>query len=136
MKQNHSCSGVNILSLYDRDFNGGHLDQTRGPRTGFPTIRCSSSLLLPLSLRAIRKVPRLVRFRVQIVEPQELAKDQAPSGYVIDNRQVQMTFAKGAEIRVGDRINSGSFPKHFTKPLFQFLQYDVAKLRVNCDFTC
>ena len=41
---------------------------------------------------------------VQIVEPQELAKDQAPSGYVIDNRQVQMTFAKGAEIRVGDRI--------------------------------
>jgi hypothetical protein len=42
---------------------------------------------------------------VQIVEPQELAKDQAPSGYLIDNRQVQMTFAKSAEIRIGDRIN-------------------------------
>jgi hypothetical protein len=41
---------------------------------------------------------------VQIVESQELAKDQAPSGYLIDNRQVQMTFAKSVEVRVGDRI--------------------------------
>ena len=41
---------------------------------------------------------------VQIVEPQELAKDQPSGGYLIDNRRVQMTFAKSAGLDLGDRI--------------------------------
>jgi len=41
---------------------------------------------------------------VQIVEPHELAKHQPLGGYMLDNRQVQMTCAKGAGISLGDRI--------------------------------
>jgi hypothetical protein len=43
-------------------------------------------------------------WRVQIVEPHELIQHQPPGGYMLDNRQVQMTCAKTAGIRLGDRI--------------------------------
>ena len=42
---------------------------------------------------------------VQIVEPLELVKHQPPGGYMLDNRQVQMTCAKSAGVSLGDRIN-------------------------------
>ena len=41
---------------------------------------------------------------VQIVEPHELAKHQPHGGYMLDNRQVQMTCTKSAGITLGDRI--------------------------------
>jgi hypothetical protein len=41
---------------------------------------------------------------VQVVEPHELAKHQPPGGYMLDNRQVQMTCAKNSGISLGDRI--------------------------------
>ena len=41
---------------------------------------------------------------VQIVEPHNLAMHQPPGGYLLDNRQVQMTCAKSAGIRLGDEI--------------------------------
>ena len=41
---------------------------------------------------------------VQIVEPHELVKHQPPGGYILDNRQVQMTCANSAGISLGDRI--------------------------------
>jgi hypothetical protein len=41
---------------------------------------------------------------VQIVEPHKLVKHQPHGGYMLDNRQVQMTCAKSAGISLGDRI--------------------------------
>jgi hypothetical protein len=41
---------------------------------------------------------------VQVVDPNELAKHQPPGGYMLDNRQVQMTCAKNSEVSLGDRI--------------------------------
>lgn len=41
---------------------------------------------------------------VQVVEPHELVKHQPPGGYMLDNRQVQMTCAKNSGISLGDRI--------------------------------
>ena len=41
---------------------------------------------------------------IQIVEPHELVKPQPPGGYVLDNRQVQLTCAKSAGVSLGDRI--------------------------------
>ena len=41
---------------------------------------------------------------VQVVEPHELVKHQPPGEYMLDNRQVQMTFAKNSGISLGDRI--------------------------------
>jgi len=41
---------------------------------------------------------------VQIVEPHVLVKHQPPGGYILDNRQVQMTCAKSEGVRLGDRI--------------------------------
>jgi hypothetical protein len=41
---------------------------------------------------------------VQIVEPHKLIKHQPHGGYMLDKRQVQMTFAKSAGISLGDRI--------------------------------
>ena len=41
---------------------------------------------------------------VQVVEPHELIKHQPPSGYLFDNRRVQLTCAKSAGVRLGDRI--------------------------------
>ena len=43
-------------------------------------------------------------WQVQIVEPLEFIKHQPPGGYMLDNRQVQMTFAKSSGISLGDRI--------------------------------
>jgi hypothetical protein len=41
---------------------------------------------------------------IQIVEPHELVKRHPPGGYVLDNRQVQLTCAKSAGVSLGDRI--------------------------------
>jgi hypothetical protein len=41
---------------------------------------------------------------VRIIEPHQLVKHQPPGGYVLDNRQVQMTCAKSAGVSLGDRI--------------------------------
>ena len=35
---------------------------------------------------------------IEIVEPHNLAKHQPPGGYLLDNRQVQMTCAKSAGV--------------------------------------
>ena len=40
----------------------------------------------------------------QIVEPHELIKHQPPGGYMLDNRHLQLTFAKGSGVQLGDRI--------------------------------
>jgi hypothetical protein len=48
---------------------------------------------------------------VQIVEPHKLLKHQPPGGYMLDNRQVQMTCAKSAEVSLGDRIKFRIVPK-------------------------
>ena len=47
---------------------------------------------------------------VQIGEPQKLVKYQPFGGYLLDNRQVQMTCAKSAEISLGDRIKFRTVP--------------------------
>ena len=41
---------------------------------------------------------------VEIIEPHNLAKHQPCGGYMLDNRQVQMTCAKSAGVSLGDRI--------------------------------
>jgi hypothetical protein len=41
---------------------------------------------------------------VQIIEPNKLVKNQPHGGYILDNRQVQMTCAKSAGVSLGDRI--------------------------------
>jgi hypothetical protein len=41
---------------------------------------------------------------VQIIEPYKLVKHQPHGGYMLDNRQVQMTCAKSAGVSLGDRI--------------------------------
>ena len=41
---------------------------------------------------------------VQIVEPHHLLKHQPDGGYMLDNRRVQMTFLRRAEIRLSDRV--------------------------------
>ena len=47
---------------------------------------------------------------VQVVEPHELVKHQPHGGYMLDNRQVQMTCAKSAGISLGDRIKFRIIP--------------------------
>jgi hypothetical protein len=42
--------------------------------------------------------------RVAIVEPHTLIVHQPPGGYLLENRQMQMTCAKSAGIRLGDQI--------------------------------
>jgi hypothetical protein len=42
--------------------------------------------------------------RVEIVEPHLLAIHEPPGGYMLDNRQVQMTCAKSAGVCLGDAI--------------------------------
>jgi hypothetical protein len=42
--------------------------------------------------------------RVEIVEPHTLIVHQPPGGYLLDNRQIQMTCAKSAGVRLGDEI--------------------------------
>jgi hypothetical protein len=41
---------------------------------------------------------------IQIIEPHKLVKHQPHGGYMLDNRQVQMTCAKSAGVSLGDRI--------------------------------
>src|SRR5260370_26610407 len=41
---------------------------------------------------------------VQIVEPNKMVKHQPHGGYMLENRQVQITCAKSAAISLGDRI--------------------------------
>jgi hypothetical protein len=41
---------------------------------------------------------------IQIIEPHKLVKHQPHGGYMLDNRQVQMTCAKNAGVSLGDRI--------------------------------
>ena len=47
---------------------------------------------------------------VQIVEPHNLAKHQPRGGYMLDNRQVQMTCAKSAGVSLGLRITFRVLP--------------------------
>jgi hypothetical protein len=42
--------------------------------------------------------------RVEIVEPHNPAIYEPPGGYLLDNRQVQMTYAKSAGVCLGDDI--------------------------------
>ena len=42
--------------------------------------------------------------RVEIVEPHTLVIHQPPGGYMLVNRQVQMTCAKSAGVCLGDEI--------------------------------
>jgi hypothetical protein len=42
--------------------------------------------------------------RVEITEPHNLAIHQPPGGYLLDNRQVQMTCAKSADVHLGDEV--------------------------------
>jgi hypothetical protein len=42
--------------------------------------------------------------RVEIFEPHNLAIHEPPGGYMLDNRQIQMTCAKGAGVCLGDEI--------------------------------
>ena len=41
---------------------------------------------------------------IQIIKPHKLVKHQPHGGYMLDNRQVQMTCAKSAGVSLGDRI--------------------------------
>ena len=41
---------------------------------------------------------------VQIVEPHELVRHQPPGGYILDNRQVQITCAKNSGIGLGHQL--------------------------------
>ena len=42
--------------------------------------------------------------RIEVIEPHNLAVHQPPGGYLLDNRQVQMTSAKSAGVHLGDEI--------------------------------
>jgi hypothetical protein len=48
--------------------------------------------------------------RVEIFEPLNLIKHQPPGGYLIDNRQVRLTCAKSAGVRIGDSIRFRTIP--------------------------
>ena len=41
---------------------------------------------------------------IEIIEPHNLSVHQPPAGYPLDNRQVQLTSAKSAGVRLGDEI--------------------------------
>jgi hypothetical protein len=41
---------------------------------------------------------------IEVIEPHNLAVHQPPGGYLLDNRQVQMTCAKSAGVHLGDKI--------------------------------
>ena len=43
---------------------------------------------------------------IEIIEPHNLAKHQPRGGYPLDNRQIQMTCAKSAGVRLGDEIRA------------------------------
>jgi hypothetical protein len=41
---------------------------------------------------------------IEVIEPHNLAVHQPPGGYLLDNRQIQMTCAKSAGIHLGDEM--------------------------------
>jgi hypothetical protein len=43
---------------------------------------------------------------IEIIEPYNLAKHQPHGGYILDNRQIQLTCAKGAGVSLGDEIRA------------------------------
>jgi hypothetical protein len=43
---------------------------------------------------------------IELIEPHNLAKHQPRGGYLLDNRQIQMTCAKSAGVRLGDEIRA------------------------------
>ena len=47
---------------------------------------------------------------MEIIEPHNLAKHQPRRGYMLDNRQVQMTCAKSAGVRLGYKIKFRMVP--------------------------
>jgi hypothetical protein len=49
--------------------------------------------------------------RIEIVEPHTLIKNQPPGGYPLENRHVQMTCVKSAEVRMRQEIKFRGFPK-------------------------
>jgi hypothetical protein len=71
--------------------------------------KASGDLILELvSVTAIVKIDpedaAAAHCRVEIVEPHTLAIHQPPGGYLLDNRQIQMTCAKSAGVCLGDEI--------------------------------
>jgi hypothetical protein len=71
--------------------------------------KASGDLVLELvSVTAIVKIDpedaAAAPCRVEIVEPHTLIVHQPPGGYLLENRQMQMTCAKSAGIRLGDQI--------------------------------
>ena len=48
---------------------------------------------------------------VKIVEPHKLIKHQPDAGYMLDNRQVQMTCSKTDEVCLGDQIKFRIVPQ-------------------------
>jgi hypothetical protein len=41
---------------------------------------------------------------VEVIEPHNLAVHHPPGGYLLDNRQIQMTCAKSAGVHLGDEM--------------------------------
>jgi hypothetical protein len=73
--------------------------------------KASSDLVLELvSVTAIVEIDpedaAAASCRVEIVEPHTLVIHQPPGGYLLDNRQIQMTCAKSAGVRLGDEIRA------------------------------
>ena len=71
--------------------------------------KVSDDLVLELvSVTAIIKVDpedaAAAPCRVEIIEPHTLIVHQPPGGYLLDNRQIQMTGAKSAGVCLGDEI--------------------------------
>jgi hypothetical protein len=71
--------------------------------------KASDDLVLELvSVTAIVKIDpedaAAAPCRVEIVGPHTLIVHQPPGGYMLDNRQIQITCAKSAGIRLGDEI--------------------------------
>jgi hypothetical protein len=74
-----------------------------------PPYKVSDDLVLELvSVTAIVKLDpegaAAAPCRVEIVEPHTLIVHQPPGGYLLENRQMQMTCAKSAGVRLGDEI--------------------------------
>jgi hypothetical protein len=43
---------------------------------------------------------------IEVIEPHNLAVHQPPGGYLLDNRQAQITCAKSAGVRLGEEIRA------------------------------
>jgi hypothetical protein len=43
---------------------------------------------------------------IEIIEPHNLAKHQPRGGYLLDNRQIQMTCARSSGVQLGDEIRA------------------------------